>query len=309
MIRIRARIKNGKLVLSEPISLKEGTEIDIIAYVERDDGEKLDKQVSVIDIDSENINESNIINIQEIKNLKQRKSKEISEEENIQSKIRKLLNEVELSALIALIQDEHPQLLAIIIGMLNKEKAQLFLENVDPDLQGELIYRIALQQKVSTTVLNQIYNVLNRKPSLSTKEIGTQSGGLDSAVEILNTLNKKTETNIINYIEKLNNKFCDKIKKKLFAFEDIIILSDKDITILLEHIELKKLAMALKGAEKELQKKIFKNVKNEKKAKKLSELIKNQDAVRLKDVELIQQEIINVIRKLEENEEITIRTK
>ncbi len=333
MIRLKGIIKKGKLVLSEPLMLDEGAEVDIIAYIERKGGESLDKKSTTIEIEKEDtgefIEETMIDNKRvqkKVGNFRKIDKEDslffendditndddlnydgnISYDDNIQSKIRKLLNKVELSSLISFMQGEHPQLLAIVVEMLDKEKSKTFIENLSPELQGELVYRIAKQQKVSSSVLNQIFNVINRKLSQTTKEIGNPSGGIDSAIDILNNVSRATEINVINYIDKINKELSEEIKRKLFVFEDIIILNDEYIREVITKIDINKLAIALKGVSETLKEKIFNNIDTENRKKQLSEQIKKLGPVRIKDVEKAQQDIIELIKRLEEDGHIVI---
>jgi flagellar motor switch protein FliG len=335
MIRIKGTIKNGKIVLSEPISLEEGADIDIIAYVERKSGKNLDKKTNTLEIDKNtdtlsHYDESSSyksdkkyideekMNSEALKDKQQQRdittphrmsSMRHNDEEDIQSKMKKLLNSVDLSSLLSLLYGEHPQLLAIIIEMLDKEKAKLFLETSPPELQGELIYRIAKQKKVASTVMNQIYNILSRKLSQSTRELGNQSGGLDTAIDLLNNISSGTEKNVMRYIDTVNSKFGQKLKKKLFVFGDIASLDDDAIKTIIDKADFNRLILSLRGAEKELKDKFVNSIESRDKKNELISQIEKQSPVRTKDIENARHYILTLIKDLEENSLLTIPTK
>jgi flagellar motor switch protein FliG len=324
MIRIKGTVKKGKLVLSEPINLKEGSELDIIAYVDRTTGENLDKKSNILDLESEHIAEEGgkvvslgsrgrITRTEEAGYQEDERGtvedNELSMEDSILSKIKSMLNSIDLSTLISFLNGEHPQLIAILVEMMDRDRAKTFLENIESDLQGEIIYRIGKQQKVSSAVLNQIYNVLNRKLAQTGKDTVSHSGGLDTAVEMIKVVGRNSERNAVKYIEQIDPGFSDEIKKKLFVFEDIILLSDESLKNLVEGVDIGKLAMSMKGVSKELKDKIFANIQDNNKLNTLQEKIKKLGPVRIKDVEKAQEEIILIIRKLEEEGKVVIKTR
>ncbi len=334
MIRIKGTIKNGKIVLSEPISLEEGADIDIIAYVERKSGKNLDKKTNTLEIDKNTDMPSDYDESSSYKSDKKYSDEEkpeseapkdkqqqrnaiphrmssigYNDEEDIQSQMKKLLNSVDLSSLLSLLYGEHPQLLAIIIEMLDKEKAKLFLESSPPELQGELIYRIAKQKKVASTVMNQIYNILSRKLSQSTRELGNQSGGLDTAIDLLNNISSGTEKNVMRYIDTVNSKFGQKLKKKLFVFGDIASLDDDAIKTIIDKADFNRLILSLRGAEKVLKDKFVNFIESRNKKDEFITQIEKQSPVRTKDIENARHYILTLIKDLEENSLLTIPTK
>ncbi len=227
MIRVKGTINKGRLMLSEPIQLKEGTEFDIIAYVERTTGESLDKKARIVEVgsDSDSGNGTSSVSIGSTGTFITCDSnnssitgssikKEIAKEEGLQYKIKQMMDLIDITTLITLVKEEHPQLSAILIGMMERDRAKVILENLDPSLQGDLIYRLAKQQKVSFDVLNAIYEELTKKFSNEGKEIGNLSGGMESAVELLSIINDSAENNVVDYISSIDKDFGDHVKKQ-----------------------------------------------------------------------------------------------
>ena len=124
-------------------------------------------------------------------------------------------------------------------------------------------------------------------------------------VEILNTVDRGTEKHIMETLEIEDPELADEIRKKMFVFEDILLLDDRAIQRVLRDVENSDLAVALKGANEQVQNAIFNNL-----SKRLAAMIKEDmefmGPVRMKDVEESQQKIVNIIRKLEDSAEIVI---
>ncbi|MGN1085054.1 MAG: flagellar motor switch protein FliG, partial [Lachnospiraceae bacterium] len=151
----------------------------------------------------------------------------------------------------------------------------------------------------------EVERVLERKLASLLNQDYTIAGGVDSIVEILNTVDRGTEKHIMESLEIEQPELADEIRKKMFVFEDILSLDDRSIQRVLHEVDNNELATALKSANEEVQNVIFNNL-----SKRLVAMIKDDmdfmGPVRLKDVEEAQQKIVNIIRKLEDSGEIVI---
>ena len=134
---------------------------------------------------------------------------------------------------------------------------------------------------------------------------GAFVGGIKSLSEVLNRVDRSTERNIIENLERFDPELAESVKKLMFVFDDVVILDDRSIQRLLRELESKDLSLALKGASEEVQYKIFRNM-SERASTMLKDDIEAMGPVRLKDVEETQQKIVNVIRRLEEAGEVVI---
>ena len=133
----------------------------------------------------------------------------------------------------------------------------------------------------------------------------TSTGGLDALVEILNNVDRGTEKTIMETLEDQEPELAEEIKKRMFVFEDIILIDDRGIQQILRSIDNKELSLALKGSSEEVAQKILKNM-SKRAAETLREDMEYMGPVRVKDVQEAQQKVVNVIRKLEEDGEIVI---
>ena len=209
------------------------------------------------------------------------------------------------SQLLNFIQDEHPQTIAMILSYLTPSQAALVLGALPPEKQADVARRIALMDRTSPDVIKEVEKVLEKKLSSLVNQDYTIVGGVDATVNILNTVDRATEKHIMETLEIEEPELADEIRKKMFVFEDILLLDDRAIQRVLRDVENADLELALKSSNEEVQNVIFKNL-----SKRLASMIKEDiefmGPVRMKDVEEAQQKIVNIIRKLEDAGEIVI---
>lgn len=207
--------------------------------------------------------------------------------------------------LLNFIQNEHPQTIALILCYLDPNKAAMILSSLPHQFQADVAKRIATMERVSPDILREVERVLERKLSTLASEDYTTAGGVDAIVEVLNQVDRGTEKTIIEALEEEDPELAEEIKKKMFVFEDIVLLDDRAIQRVLREVDNQELAKALKSVEAEVQEKIFKNM-SKRAAALLREDMEFMGPVRLKDVEDCQQKIVNIIRKLEDAGEIVV---
>lgn len=209
------------------------------------------------------------------------------------------------SQVLNFIQDEHPQTIAMILSYLSPAQSAMILGALTPEKQADVAKRIAMMDRTSPDVIKEVERVLERKLASLLNQDYTIVGGVDAIVDILNTVDRGTEKHIMESLEIEQHELADEIRKKMFVFEDILLLDDRAIQRVLRDVDNNDLGIALKGANEEVQNVIFKNL-----SKRLSAMIKEDmefmGPVRMKDVEEAQQKIVGIIRKLEDSAEIVI---
>ena len=209
------------------------------------------------------------------------------------------------SQVLNFIQDEHPQTIAMILSYLSPAQSAMILGALTPEKQADVAKRIAKMDRTSPDVIKEVERVLERKLSSLINQDYTIVGGVDAIVGILNTVDRGTEKYIMESLEIEEPELADEIRKKMFVFEDILLLDDRAIQRVLRDVDNNDLAVALKGANEEVQNVIFKNL-----SKRLAAMIREDmefmGPVRMKDVEEAQQKIVGIIRKLEDSAEIVI---
>ncbi len=215
------------------------------------------------------------------------------------------VRKTDASQLLNFIQDEHPQTIALILSYLSPGQASAIISALAPEKQTDVAKRIAQMDRTSPDVIKEVEKVLEQKLASLVNQDYTIVGGVDSIVEILNTVDRGTEKHIMESLEIEDPELADEIRKKMFVFEDILSLDDRSVQRVLREVDNNELAVALKGSNEEVQNLIFNNL-----SKRLATMIKEDmdfmGPVRLKDVEEAQQKIVNIIRKLEDSAEIII---
>ena len=215
------------------------------------------------------------------------------------------VRKTDASQLLNFIQDEHPQTIALILSYLSSNQASAIISALSPEKQTDVAKRIAQMDRTSPDVIKEVEKVLEQKLASLVNQDYTIVGGVDSIVDILNTVDRGAEKHIMESLEIEDPELADEIRKKMFVFEDILSLDDRSIQRVLREVDNNELAVALKGSNEEVQNLIFSNL-----SKRLATMIREDmdfmGPVRMKDVEEAQQKIVNIIRKLEDSAEIII---
>jgi len=224
---------------------------------------------------------------------------------SLQVKPFEFIRKTEASQLLNFIQDEHPQTIALILSYLSPSQAALIVSALPPDRQADVAKRIATMDRTSPDVIKDVEKILESKLASLVNQDYTIIGGVDAIVEILNTVDRSTEKHIMEILEMDEPELADEIRKKMFVFEDILLLDSRAIQRVLRDVDNSDLAIALKSANEEVQNAIFDNL-----SKRLAAMIREDmefmGPVRMKDVEEAQQKIVNIIRALEDSNEIVI---
>ena len=224
---------------------------------------------------------------------------------SLQVKPFEFIRKTEPSQLLNFIQDEHPQTIALILAYLSPQQASIIISSLPQERQADVAKRVAMMDRTSPDVIKEVEKILESKLASLVNQDYTIIGGVDQVVEILNAVDRGTEKHIMETLEIEEPELADEIRKKMFVFEDILLLDDRAIQRVLHDVDNNDLAMALKGSNEQVQNAIFNNL-----SKRLASMIKEDmefmGPVRMKDVEEAQQKIVNIIRKLEDSAEIVI---
>lgn len=207
--------------------------------------------------------------------------------------------------LLNFIQNEHPQTIALILAYLHPEQASLILSALPSERQVDVAKRLATLDRTTPEVLEEIETTLEHRLAAFVVNDYTQAGGIEAAVDILNSVDRATEKTIIDALEEEDPELAEEIRKRMFIFEDIVTLDDRAIQLVIREVDSKDLALALKTVSEEVSSRLYKNM-----SKRASEMLKEDiefmGPVRLRDIEEAQQRVVAVIRRLEDAGEIVI---
>ena len=207
--------------------------------------------------------------------------------------------------LLNVITAEQPQTIALILCYLQADKAAQVMAELPEETQSEVAYRIATMNTTSPMVIKEIESVLESKLSSVVRTEMTSLGGVETLVGILNSVDRTTEKNITESLEREDAELADKVKSSMFVFEDVISLDDVSIQRILREVESSDLALALKGCSDEVANCIYRN-QSKRAAASLKEDMEFLGPVRITDVEKAQQKIVSIIRRLDDANEIII---
>ncbi len=224
---------------------------------------------------------------------------------SLQVKPFEFVRKAEPNQLLNFIQDEHPQTIALILSYMPSLQASQVISGLPPERQADVAKRVALMDRTSPDVIKEVEKILESKLANLVNQDYTIVGGVDQVVEILNAVDRGTEKHIMETLEIEEPELADEIRKKMFVFEDILLLDDRAIQRVLRDVDNNDLALALKGSNEQVQNAIFNNLSS-RLASMIKEDMEFMGPVRMKDVEEAQQKIVNIIRKLEDSGEIVI---
>ena len=217
-----------------------------------------------------------------------------------------ILKGIDPERLFELIRSEHPQTIALILSRLDVGQAASIISAFSEEIRLEIITRMVNIGEISPEVTQEIENILKKNLFSLTVEKFKGIGGVKLVADILNRMNRSTQTNIMKNLERQNPSLGEEIKKLMFVFEDIRLVEDRSLQRALREIDTKDLTLALKGANNEIKEKFFKNMSS-RAIETIKEDMEYMGPVRLQDVEKAQQKIVDTIRTLEEKGEIVIR--
>jgi flagellar motor switch protein FliG len=208
-----------------------------------------------------------------------------------------------------LIKDEQPQTIAIILVHLKTEIASDVLANLPDEIKTEVAMRVVKLDKVTTSIVEEVNEILKDILKNKRSSVTNVTGGVNRLAEILNQiLNQTDEISselILNELEEADMEMASQIKQQMFVFEDILLVDDRGVQKLLRKVETMELAIALKASSEEVKEKIFKNM-SERAGEMLKEEIEDMGPVRMKEVTDAQQNITDIIQKMETKGELII---
>ncbi|MFQ5657768.1 MAG: flagellar motor switch protein FliG [Candidatus Methylomirabilales bacterium] len=217
-----------------------------------------------------------------------------------------VLKRIDPRDLVNFTRREHPQTLALILIKMDPSQAGKFLVELPPELQSDVVLRVANMDKIVPEVIEQIESVLEeRLASVSQPEVALR-GGAKAAAEILNHVGRAHEEKILESLQNADVALIENIRDLMFTFEDLMLVDDRGMQRVLREVNQRELAIALKTASEELRTKVLKNM-SERAAIMLREEMEDLGPVRLREVEEEQQRMVALVRVLQEAGEIVVR--
>ncbi len=217
------------------------------------------------------------------------------------------LHKTDPRQLLSFLQDEHPQLIALVLAHMTADKATVVLSGLTAEVQADVAHRVAVMDRTSPEIIKAVESALERKLSsvLQSTEMSAV-GGLQPLVEIVNRADRATERLILEGLERRDAALAEEVRSRMFMFEDVVNLDDRSVQLVLRQVETGDLATALKGVSDAVREKIMRNL-SERAAENLADEIEMLGPVRLRTVEEAQAKVVQGIRALEESGQIIVR--
>lgn len=216
-----------------------------------------------------------------------------------------VLKKAEPRQLANFLQKEHPQTIALILSHLASELAAEVLEAFPEDLRADVAFRVTTLGRVAPMLVGEIESVVDEVADEVINENSTSTGGAKAMAAILNKVGVVQAKFLMTSIEQRDPQVAAEVKRLMFMFEDVLYIDDRSVQRILREVDKKDLTLALKIADDKLKQKIYSNM-SERATEMIKEELQFMGPVRLRDVEAAQTRIVDVIRQLEENEEIVI---
>jgi len=224
---------------------------------------------------------------------------------SLRTKAFEFIRKSDYKNLLTIIQNEHPQTIALILSYARADQASAIIAELPKEKRIDVVERIAKMDRTSPEIIKQVEDALEKKFNSIISVDFTEIGGVNYIADIMNNMDRGNEKYIFDELSKKDVKLADEIRKRMFVFEDIIMLDSMGIQRFLREVDGKDLVFAIKGSNKEVSDVLFNNMST-----KMVETIQSEleytHNVRLRDVEESQQRIVSVIRRLEEEGELYI---
>lgn len=212
---------------------------------------------------------------------------------------------MEPRAIAELLRQEHPQIIAIILSLLDPAQASAVLGYIPEIMRGDLVMRIASLEAVQPDALRELDSIMERQLTGKSNLKSSIIGGIEKAAEILNMVDSSVETGVMEQLEEKAPDLAQLIQDKMFVFDDLAMLDDRSIQTLLREVSTDSLLLALRGADEGLKEKIFGNM-SRRAAEMLRDDLEAAPPAKLSEVEAAQKEILSIARRLADSGEISL---
>lgn len=215
------------------------------------------------------------------------------------------LQKVDSQNLLTFIIDEHPQTIALILCHVPPNQAADIISGLPAERQLSVVRRVATMSQTSPEIIHEVEQGLEHRMAAVMSQQFENAGGVHSVAEMLNVVDRATERSLLENLAQEDPDLVEEIRRLMFVFEDLSKFTDRDIQTVLKNVESSQWAMALKGASEELKEKVLRNM-SKRAADLLAEEMDYLGPVRLSAVEQVQQQIVDIVRRLEDAGELSL---
>jgi len=207
--------------------------------------------------------------------------------------------------LLMFVLEEHPQTISLILSHVNPALAAEVLGKLPSAKQMEVVQRIANMEQTSPEVIQEVENSLKSRMMVGLSQQTEKAGGVPLVAQIMNVTDRMTNRTILETLDQDNANLAEEIRRLMFVFEDLLKLDDRAIQMLLKEVSNNQWSVALKGASEEIRTRILGNL-SQRAAELLKEEMEFLGPVKLSEVEAMQQQVVDTVRRLEDAGEIEV---
>ncbi len=215
------------------------------------------------------------------------------------------MDKADVKSMFSALQNERAQTIALVLAHVDSDKAAGVVAQLDGPRQIQVVESMAKLDSVSPAAVKIVEAEMRNKFSNIVTSTNVKVGGIDYVADVMNSLDRSSEKNIFDGIATYDQELADEIRKRMFVFEDIITMDDRSVQRFVRDCDPRDLVLALKAANEEVSSKLLSNMSS-RMAQSIKDDLEITTNVRMKDVEEAQQRIVDIIRGLEENNEIII---
>lgn len=223
----------------------------------------------------------------------------------LKTKAFSFIRKADYKNLLAVVQNEHPQTIALILSYCRSDQASAILSELPKDTRIDVVERIAKMESASPEFTKSVEETLERKFAMLVTTGDMEIGGINYIADVMNKVDRSTEKFIFDELSMRDPKLAEEIRQKMFVFDDIVNLDSMSIQSFINEVDAKDLAVAIKGSTAEVAEVIYANMSTRKREATQTD-VEYLHNVRMRDVEEAQQRIVAVIRRLEADGIITI---
>jgi flagellar motor switch protein FliG len=200
-------------------------------------------------------------------------------------------------AIAEMVAHEHPQIIAIVLSHVEAAQAGEILVGLEEGQRNEVVHRIAALGDIQESALTELDRLMSKRSDGEATQRTAAVGGMKAAAAMINSLEKSVEEGVLTYLRQADADMTQKIEELMFSFEVLLGIEDRTVQSILREVTNDVLIVALKGADTEIQEKIFKNM-----SKRASEMLREdmglKGPMRVSEVEAAQKEILLIVRRM-----------
>ena len=200
-------------------------------------------------------------------------------------------------AIADMVRNEHPQIIAIVLAHLDSAQAAEILGGLEEQQRNEVVHRIASLGDIQEAALNELDRLVSKRSDGEGAQRTAAVGGMKTAADMINSLEKSAEEGVLQYLRDADADMTRRIEDLMFSFEVLLAIDDRSVQSILREVTTDVLIVALKGADSEIQDKVFKNM-SKRAAEMLREDMSLKGPMRVSEVEAAQKEVLFIVRRM-----------